>query len=81
MEKARHHYEKITTNENFRKFFVLEQELHTELDKTDKSDNWIILEDNTNKCKLCDSIIICNDDEVLKYKKLIHQYITCFHNK
>jgi hypothetical protein len=80
LNKAKHHYEKITTIQNIIKYLELEKQLYIELDKLKIDDSmWLITKNNINKCIYCDDKIICNNDRLLKYKKLIHQYITCIH--
>ena len=82
MNKAKNHFEKITTFDNFIKFFEIEKELYNELNKLNLDGNrWIEYDDKINICVYCNyKLNYTNDKKKLNYKKLIHQFITCEHN-
>lgn len=78
MIKAKQHYKYITTFHNFEIFFKLKQELFKNLDNIILDENnWIINDDKLIKCIRCNYFIRCNDINLLKYKKLVHQEFNC----
>lgn len=78
MVKAKQHYQHITTNQNFEKFYSIENKLYRELDNTPLNENnWIIIDDKSIKCILCNYHFICFDEKLIKYKKIIHQEFSC----